>query len=344
MTEDLLDNPDATHTKSIENYFGQVDGLLKTATPKGFLKSVDDLIIKHNYDLLVGQPGKWYTREIKDKARQLKEMEKGFAQHQADIQKTKNENNNAAIQQNKILKVVTEIKRSHNGPITTVSELKTLVDKYKNEYKTLYKILALEIRFRKISLTKIKGDYPLFKQEIPRDLKIRNLESLITSSLTCSATADIDDLREAINNNDSSLRDEIVINSKNVDQPPNKRRKSIKNKNAGVTDATSEVDGNSGNNFKVGEFVVGLFEDNLYVGEIKKIEMDLATITFMTRLQKNCDELWLFPSHEDTQILKESNILQVYPQMDLDLVHSNNRLIIMKLLNYTIFQNIARTQ
>ena len=111
-----------------------------------------------------------------------------------------------------------------------------------------------------------------------------------------------------------------------------------------MTDATSEVDGNSGNNFKVGEFVVGLFEDNFYVGEIKKIEMDLATITFMTRLQKNCDELWLFPSHEDTQILKESNILQVYPQMDLDLVHSNNRLIIMKLLNYTIFQNIARTQ
>ena len=73
--------------------------------------------------------------------------------------------------------------------------------------------------------------------------------------------------REAINNNDSSLRDEIVINSKNVDQPPNKRRKSIKNKNAGVTDATSEVDGNSGNNFKVGEFVVGLFEDNFYVGK-----------------------------------------------------------------------------
>ena len=40
---------------------------------------------------------------------------------------------------------------------------------------------------------------PLFKQQnITRELKIKNLESLITSSLKCSTTADFSDLESAI--------------------------------------------------------------------------------------------------------------------------------------------------
>ena len=76
MSENFLDCPAATPTKSIENYFGRLDGLLKTSTPKGFSKSVDDLIIKCSEDLI--ESDKWRTKEVRDRAKKLKDMEKRF--------------------------------------------------------------------------------------------------------------------------------------------------------------------------------------------------------------------------------------------------------------------------
>ena len=88
MSENLLDCPAATHTKSIENYFGRLDGLLKTSTPKGFSKSVDDLIIKCSEDLI--ESDKWRTKEVRDRAKKLKDMEKRFGESQKDLLKDKN--------------------------------------------------------------------------------------------------------------------------------------------------------------------------------------------------------------------------------------------------------------
>ena len=85
IPEELLDSPAATHTKSVENYFGRLDGLLKTSTPKGFLKSVDDLIIQCSNDLI--EQDNWRTKEVRQKAIKLKEMEKEFGQGQKELLK-----------------------------------------------------------------------------------------------------------------------------------------------------------------------------------------------------------------------------------------------------------------
>ena len=78
------------------------------------------------------------------------------------------------------MKLVNKLKSSHNEPITTLEQLHDIIKIYEDDTITLDKILTLEIRFRKWSLTKIKATCPLFKQEnITRELKIKNVESLI---------------------------------------------------------------------------------------------------------------------------------------------------------------------
>ena len=47
MTDAMLDDSDATHTKPIENLFGNMDRELKKTGAQGFNKVADDLIIKY---------------------------------------------------------------------------------------------------------------------------------------------------------------------------------------------------------------------------------------------------------------------------------------------------------
>ena len=61
MTEAMLDDPDATHSKPIENYFGNLDRELKKSGPQGFDKSTSDLVIKYSKDLIDGDH-EWCTR------------------------------------------------------------------------------------------------------------------------------------------------------------------------------------------------------------------------------------------------------------------------------------------
>ena len=42
----MLDDPDATHSKPIENYFGNLDRELKKSGPEEYDKSTSDLVIK----------------------------------------------------------------------------------------------------------------------------------------------------------------------------------------------------------------------------------------------------------------------------------------------------------
>ena len=51
ITESMLDDPDATHSKPIENYFGNLDRELKKSDPQGYDKSRSDLVIKYSKDL-----------------------------------------------------------------------------------------------------------------------------------------------------------------------------------------------------------------------------------------------------------------------------------------------------
>ena len=61
MTEEMLDHPDATHTKPIENLFGNHDRVLKKTGPQGFGKASDNLIIKYSGDL-IDSAYKWRTK------------------------------------------------------------------------------------------------------------------------------------------------------------------------------------------------------------------------------------------------------------------------------------------
>ena len=63
----------------------------------------------------------------------------------------------------KILKCLFSCK-SHNGPVTTVSELEDLVASIHDE-KALHRVLNLEIRCRKSTLTAVKDTCPFFRQK-----------------------------------------------------------------------------------------------------------------------------------------------------------------------------------
>ena len=82
-----------------------------------------------------------------------------------------------------LLKVLAQYKKSHSGPLTSVEELNNLVNKWTLPQAALHTTLNLEIRFRKLTVTTIKGDCALFKQKkMSVEDKVRNLGNLISPS------------------------------------------------------------------------------------------------------------------------------------------------------------------
>ena len=74
MTEEMVDDPDATHTKPIENLFWNFQRKLKKTALQGFGKVSGDLVIKSSSDL-IDSGCKWRTKGNRQKARELKEKE-----------------------------------------------------------------------------------------------------------------------------------------------------------------------------------------------------------------------------------------------------------------------------
>ena len=62
----MLDDPDATHTKSIDKLFRNMDRELRKTGPQGFMKVSDDLIIKYSSDL-IGSDYQWRTKANRKK-------------------------------------------------------------------------------------------------------------------------------------------------------------------------------------------------------------------------------------------------------------------------------------
>ena len=48
------------------------------------------------------------------------------------------------VQDNKILKVVQDLKKSHNGPVSTIEELTAVVERFGDDKKELDKALSLK--------------------------------------------------------------------------------------------------------------------------------------------------------------------------------------------------------
>ena len=70
----MLDNPDATNSKPIENYLGNLDQELKKFGPQGYDKSTSDLVIKYSKDLIDGKH-EWCTHANRNAAKNLKAEE-----------------------------------------------------------------------------------------------------------------------------------------------------------------------------------------------------------------------------------------------------------------------------
>ena len=83
MVEKMLDDPDATNTKSIENYFGKLDREITEASSQEFNKFYDDRIIKYGkvIDGLHGRTIK-ANREL---SRKLEAKQRKFDQNQKEL-------------------------------------------------------------------------------------------------------------------------------------------------------------------------------------------------------------------------------------------------------------------
>ena len=146
MTDSMLDDSDATHTKPIENYFGNFDRELKQSGPQGFDKATSDLIIKYSKDLLDGEH-LWHTRANRKAAKILEIKQKNFDEKQEELVKCGVDEIDASniCSENKVIKCISECKKAHGGPITETTDLHKLVQNISDE-KKLNTSLNLEIR------------------------------------------------------------------------------------------------------------------------------------------------------------------------------------------------------
>ena len=145
--------------------------------------------------------------------------------------------------------------------------------------------------------------------------KAKNLEMLIESQLSMKAMAEMSDLEVAIRAQPHPTI--IEKNSSNTSQ------------------------GNT--TYREGEFVVGLFEDGFYPGEILKVEGDFVTIDFLAPifLKQNVTEksLWKKTSETaaDIHSLETSSILPIRPVLHIS-KFSNRRIIIYELVTVDLIE------
>ena len=166
MSESMLDDPDANHSKPIENYFGNVDREIKKSGPQGIDKCTSDLVIKYSKDL-VGDEYQWRKKANRSAAKEIEIKEKEFSEKQKQMVKlgVDEADINTICTENRVIKVISQCKTSHDGPVTTIEALHNMVRDKSGDDKELHKCLNLEIRFRKFTLTEVKSTCPLFRQK-----------------------------------------------------------------------------------------------------------------------------------------------------------------------------------
>ena len=127
MTEEMLDGADETHTKPIENYYGNLDRELQKSGPQGFNKSTDDLI-KYSKDL-IDEGYKWHTKANRKLALHLHEKQCVFDKEQNQF------SSKTLDDVNRLIKIISACKKSHGGPMTTIEELQNLIQSWKKSEK-----------------------------------------------------------------------------------------------------------------------------------------------------------------------------------------------------------------
>ena len=235
---------------------------------------------------------------------------------------------------NKLIKCVTGCKKFHNKPIIDVDGLETLTKDLFSDEATLYKALNLEIRFRKLSLTDIKGTYPLFRQrDLSIDEKKGNLKTLISSQLNFCVLASMENLEVAITEYDVA------------DAAQRKERKvqhlSTETDDMIIPDSESGDKKKTDNDFKVDKVIIVLFEDGPYPGQILESKGDETKINFMVPLLIKGEtrfDLWKWPSVNDEHVTSKQSILPIRPCFDISLLHSKQGNVVFELVNSELIQ------
>ena len=174
---------------------------------------------------------------------------------------------------NKVLECINLCKEKHGGPLTSIKELDKVLKQFKNDNKSIDRILNLELRLRRLTFTKVKLSCPLFKQQnISLEEKITNLKSFIATQLDMKTLANMSDL-------------EIAIQEGEEDQPVSPQTTSSSNKTATA--------------YHVGDYVVGLFDDGFYPGEIIKVEKEYIMTDFLKPVS-------LKQNYQDTSFWKKT--------------------------------------
>ena len=177
----MLDHPDATSTKSTENYFGNLDRKIGKTGTQGFGKCGDDLVIKYSRELVDGQH-KWLTKVNRKITADLKLKQEVFDNNKKSLIAKDNDEEDAAklATSNKVIKCASAYTKSHGEFFTAVEELNDLGEKWKGSEKSLHTVLDLEIRFRKRTFFNVKVTCPLFKQRgLSVHRKVKNLTTLL---------------------------------------------------------------------------------------------------------------------------------------------------------------------
>ena len=170
-----------THTKDIENLFGQQDAVLTRFGAQAFDKSSDDMVLKNSYDLLP-LPEIWCTKKTRRVAKQMKIEQNKFDTKQRALIEAGVTLTDADVlsKETQLQKFVQQCRSSHNGPLNSPDEVEDLVRKFENDKKKLRSALTKEIRYRKYSSYSIKFDNPLFSQKkCDESTLIANLKLLL---------------------------------------------------------------------------------------------------------------------------------------------------------------------
>ena len=343
MPDEMMDDPDATHTKPVENFFGNFDRYVSKTGPQGFDKITDDLVIKYGKDLIDHNEHAWRLKENKQASKKLKELQKVFDREQDALRSSGVSDSDISVitTSNKIQRVVKQCKTHHNGPLITKEELDEIVSTMEDT-KELNKLLDLEIRYRKFTMTKVKSDCPLFLQKkLDTEQKIKNLKLLMHSQeLGMKALATMSDLASVINlsttvtdgNTDS---DEIALDAEEITEDDTCLNSEPSIPSLRLTQQTV---------LAKDEFILGVFEDGFYPGQVLQDSGDTVEAIFMQEVvQSNypSKSFWKWPSRSDRQTLKKVYVLEIRPNIDVVLELSTRRCLIYKLLNLELVEKFT---
>ena len=335
-----------THTKAVENLFGEEDMILSRFGNQAFEKSSDDLVIKYSKDML-DQEYSWSSQKMRRKTREVDKLQKEFSENQKDLI-ANGVTPAEAIQitaENRIQRVVQQCRRSHGGPISEEGDLTTLVDTIKDE-KKLKVALTSEIRYRKFTLLKVKESNPLFKQRnLSTDQLSSNLRILLkNSSLDVTCSVSLEDLDKVV-----GVSDEAVVDSENNDAEMTTLEESTDCEN-GTPQQQAESSYKAGPwPPKIGDHLAVNFEDGFYLGEvIELVSPEVVKISYMLpkKISTASTELnprifWFWPSRKDLMDTHQAAVLPLRPVLTIASPPSTKRFVVFKLENLDFIEKFA---